>query len=73
MADCFSIVIGIELGDDYARVGTIVGDTLNLFLDDKGHSAIPAYVAFTDQGTLVGHAAKEQASGNPNNTIYDIR
>lgn len=33
----------------------------------------PSYVAFTNEGPLVGFAAKNQAGSNPKNTIYDVR
>lgn len=65
--------MGIELGNDYSRVGIIANDKLDLFKDREGHNAIPSFVAFTDQGPLVGREAKEQASDNPSNTIYNIR
>ncbi|KAH8697451.1 heat shock protein 70 family [Talaromyces proteolyticus] len=65
--------IGIELGDDYSRVGVILNDTFHLIPDEHGRTAIPSYVAFTESGTLVGFEAKEQAAKNPKNTIFDFR
>lgn len=38
-----------------------------------GNRITPSYVAFTEEERLVGDAAKNQAAGNPSNTIFDIK
>lgn len=38
-----------------------------------GERTVPSYVAFTDEGRLVGSAAKNQSSDNPKNTIFDAK
>jgi len=38
--------------------------------NDQGNKTTPSCVAFTDSQRLIGHAAKNQASSNPTNTIF---
>merc|ERR1712137_1108473 len=38
-----------------------------------GNRVTPSYVAFSDSERLVGDAAKNQASLNPSNTVYDAK
>ena len=59
------VVIGIDLGTNYSRVAVWKGK------DDPFISKIPSYVAFTNTGRLVGHAAKKQVDENPQNTVYN--
>lgn len=67
------LVIGIHLGNDYSSVGIFNNDAFILIVNGRGKTKTPNYVAFTDQGPLVGLEAKEQANENPQNTIYDFR
>jgi len=38
-----------------------------------GNRITPSYVAFTSEERLIGEAAKNQGTRNPENTIYDIK
>lgn len=38
-----------------------------------GNRTTPSYVAFTDDERLVGESAKNQASLNPTNTVFDSK
>jgi molecular chaperone DnaK (HSP70) len=72
-SNIFLTVIGIDLGREYARVGVLRNNTVELISDEQGRTAIPNYVAFTGHGhPLVGFEAEEQAFSNPKNTIYDF-
>lgn len=43
---------------------------ISIVPNDQGNRITPSWVAFTDTGErLVGEAAKNQAAGNPNNTV----
>lgn len=53
-------------------VGASVSGSMEIFYND-GQLQTPNYVAYTDDGVLVGHQAKEQALANPKNTIFDVR
>merc|ERR1712129_123726 len=48
------------------------GDT-HLGGEDFGNRVTPSYVAFTESERLIGDAAKNQASLNPTNTVYDAK
>lgn len=39
----------------------------------QGNRTTPSYVAFTENERLVGEAAKNQASSNPKNTVFDAK
>lgn len=65
--------VGIDLGTTYSCVGAWVGDKIEIIANDQGNRITPSYVAFTDERTLVGDAAKNQAASNPENTIFDAK
>ena len=44
-----------------------------IIANDQGNRITPSYVAFTESERLIGDAAKNQATVNPTNTVYDVK
>jgi heat shock protein 5 len=67
-------IIGIDLGTTYSCVGVFKNGRVDIIANDQGNRITPSYVAWTDEGErLIGDAAKNQATINPENTVFDVK
>jgi len=68
-------IIGIDLGTTFSCVAVYDVETqrVKVLPNTLGELTTPSWVAFTQQGRVVGQPAKSQASMNASNTIYDVK
>ena len=67
-------VVGIDLGTTYSCVAVMESGKVTVVSNDQGNRITPSYVAFTEAGErLIGDAAKNQLTSNPENTIFDAK
>ncbi|KAG6837781.1 hypothetical protein H0H93_001708 [Arthromyces matolae] len=69
----YGTVIGIDLGTTYSCVGVSQKGQVEIIVNDQGNRITPSYTSFTDDERLVGDAAKNFASSNPENTVFDAK
>ena len=66
-------VVGIDLGTTYSCVGIYKNGRGEIIPNEFGNRITPSFVAFTDEERLVGEAAKNQASLNPERSIFVVK
>ncbi|XP_057436419.1 heat shock cognate 70 kDa protein-like [Lotus japonicus] len=67
--------VGIDLGTTYSCVGVWQDQQsrVEIIHNDQGNKTTPSFVAFTENQRLIGDVAHNQASTNPQNTIFDAK
>ncbi|KAJ3196911.1 ATPase with role in protein import into the ER [Irineochytrium annulatum] len=65
--------IGIDLGTTYSCVAVVRDGRVEVIPNEQGGRLTPSYVSFYGDEILIGEAAKNLASTNPRNTIFDVK
>ena len=66
-------VIGIDLGTTYSCVGIYRKGQVEIIPNEQGNRITPSYVAWDDKERMIGDSAKNQATINPERTIFDVK
>jgi molecular chaperone DnaK len=66
-------IIGIDLGTAFSCVSIMEQGSPKVIVSSEGNMVTASVVAFTDNGKVVGGAAKRQAANNPERTIYEAK
>ena len=67
------VAIGIDLGTVNSCVGVFVNGKIEIIANDQGNRITPSMIALNDTERLVGDSARNQASSNSKNTVYDAK
>tara|TARA_B110000211_G_scaffold213414_2_gene253910 strand:+ start:21115 stop:23052 length:1938 start_codon:yes stop_codon:yes gene_type:complete len=73
MAAKTGLSIGIDLGTTYSCVGCWQHNTVEIIANESGNRTTPSYVSIRGTERLVGTAAKNLVSINPEHTIFDAK
>ena len=66
-------VVGIDLGTTYSCVSVWKDGEAQVLANAEGDRTTPSWVAFTDDGRLVGDSAKRQAAQNTKRTLFNVK
>merc|ERR1719321_1810922 len=74
-SESLGTVIGIDLGTTYSCVGVYKNGRVEILPNDQGNRITPSYVAWEAEtgDRLIGDSAKNQATINPENTVFDAK
>ena len=66
-------IVGIDLGTTNSLVAYMKDGVPTVIPGRGGRAMVPSVVAMTDNGLIVGDAAKEHLTRNPERTVYSVK
>jgi len=66
-------VVGIDLGTTYSVIALFHNGSVEVVSDDLGKNLTPSVVAFTPNGVLVGHPARDYGLEHPKSVVFDAK
>ena len=66
-------IVGIDLGTTNSLVAYMKDGKPFVIAGRAGRTMVPSVVALTDNGLIVGDAAKEHLTRSPERTVYSIK
>ncbi len=67
------LAAGIDLGTTNSLVATVRSGRTETLPDEQGNHLLPSVVRYTDEGVVVGEAARRAATSDPLNTIASAK
>ncbi|RTZ74587.1 MAG: Fe-S protein assembly chaperone HscA [Gammaproteobacteria bacterium] len=67
------LAAGIDLGTTNSLVATVRSGRAETLPDEQGNHLLPSVVRYTDEGVVVGEAARRAATSDPLNTIASAK
>jgi molecular chaperone DnaK len=68
-----SRIVGIDLGTTNSLVAHVEGGIPRVIPDAEGRALLPSIVAWTNNGVVVGEAARRQLARNSARTVYSVK
>jgi len=68
-----SRIVGIDLGTTNSLVAHVEGGIPRVIPDAEGRTLLPSIVAWTNNGVVVGEAARRQLARNAARTVYSVK
>ena len=68
-----SRIVGIDLGTTNSLVAYVEGGIPRVIPDTEGRTLLPSIVAWTNNGVVVGEAARRQLARNSARTVYSVK
>ena len=68
-----SRIVGIDLGTTNSLVAYMDGTQPRVITGQQEQAKVPSIVGMTDNGLIVGEAAKEHLVRDPSRTIYSVK
>lgn len=66
-------IVGIDLGTTNSLIAYMDGDRPRIIPGPQGQTKLPSIVGFTDNGVIVGEAAKTHLLRDPSRTVYSVK